>query len=135
MNAASEERDDPLETVAVQWQDQWETGHPAAGPASRFCWNLETSYPIDRIRDRTRTQWRVWMDREIRMWAREGDPERFDDELRNPIREPVVVVEMEGRAYVWDGNHRIGGSVVADRMVVPAIVGRPRMDMPDDAVS
>lgn len=58
------------------------------------------------------------------MWADEGDPERFDCILQEPIQEPVVVaVEVNGRAYLWDGNHRVGGSLLTGRKTVPAIVG------------
>lgn len=116
--------------MATPYADQWEEGHPAAGPASRFSWHFATSYPIARIQDRTDAEWRDWMLAEVRMWAEDGDPDYWNDEIRNPTRDPVIVVEIDGRAHTWDGNHRIGGSVLSNRETVPAIVGVPKADEP-----
>lgn len=111
---------------AAYYDDQWPEGHPAAGPASRFEWSDVASYPISKIQDRTREEWIAFMQEEIDMWAEDGDPDRYEDELRNDIREPVVLVEIDGRAYVWDGNHRIAACVMTGRDTVPAQVGRPK---------
>jgi len=53
----------------------------------------------------------------------------YEDELKNPIREPVVLVKI-GKVYdVVDGWHRIGASFAGNRKSIPAVIGVPKVPM------
>jgi hypothetical protein len=61
---------------------------------------------------------------EIDMWREEGQPDRYADMFDRPIEEPIIVVEIDGVAYLWDGCHRTGAAVTRGLTDLPAIVGR-----------
>ena len=116
-----------LEERAQQYADQFEAGHPAAGPASRFGWTLEM-ITIDQITDAPDAD---WMKAEIDMWAEEGEPDRFQDLLTEEIRSPVVAVAVEGGLFLWDGLHRIGALAMTGRKEIQAMIGRPMVLEPE----
>src|SRR5688572_5870420 len=103
------------------WQDQWERGHIAAGPANRFIWHYEPNFPIDRIANKRDALELFTSDREA--WTEEGEPDRFDDMLNEPIREPIVLVDTGTIGYIWDGNHRVAASILTNRSTISAYVG------------
>ena len=105
------------------FQDQWEEGHVAAGPATRFSWREEPNFPIDRIAGKHNIV--QYFERDQKAWAEDGDPGYYDDMLNEPIQEPVIVVQIGGLAYLWDGNHRIAASILTGRTTIPAYVGTP----------
>lgn len=96
-------------------------GPPPNGRASDYEWRYEPNYPMAKFG--SSSEWSEWMREEIKMWAEEGQPDRYDDEVANPIREPVIAVEVDGKATLWDGNHRVGGSAIAARPTIPAVIG------------
>lgn len=105
--------------------DQFEKGHRAAGPADRFVWHYDPAYPMARFaNDKARII--EFMRNEIQAWAEEGEPDRFDDMLGVPIKEPIIVVEVDGASYTWDGNHRLGAAFLNDATTIPAIIGVPK---------
>lgn len=67
-----------------------------------------------------------WMDGEIKMWAEEGQPDRYDDEINNPIREPVLLVNKHNGLDIVDGRHRVGGAAKRGDAHVPAYIGVPK---------
>lgn len=111
--------------IASGVDDQFGQNEKMGGPATRYTWRFEPSYSILKLTPPA-DSWAEFMTREIESWSNEGDPHRYDDEVNNPTREPVVIVEVDGRAYLWDGNHRVGGTALGGRSIVPAIVGTPK---------
>lgn len=112
---------DKIANIAQQYQDQFESGHVATGPAGRFTWREEPNYPLNRIANTHDTIELFLSDQ--RAWAAEGEPDRFDDMLYETILEPVVLVEIGGLTYIWDGNHRVAASLLTRRTTIPAYVG------------
>lgn len=101
-------------------------GHPANRDVDAFVWRFEPRFRVDRPIDRSSPAERAaWMREEMRMWADEGQPDRYDGMLRGPIEDPVVAVVVGGEAFLWDGNHRVGARVLMGKKTIPAVVGRP----------
>ncbi len=102
--------------------------HPhAAHPAKDFEWRLDPNYPLSNLNPEVDKV--EWMKEEIEMWADEGEPNRYDDEIKGPIRDPIIVIEIEnGVGEIIDGWHRTGGSALAGRTTIPAVVGVLKSD-------
>jgi hypothetical protein len=81
--------------------------------------------------------WQRWWREQRDLAARNGIPDMWETLLDEPIEEPVVFA-LGGRSEerflheIWDGNHRVGASVITDRSDVPAVVGIPRGMPPED---
>ncbi len=122
---------DSIQRSASFWHDSG--AHPnvpvACLPADQYDWSHDPAYPVDKFSG-DKDAMIKWMKREIRIWAQEGDEDRFTDLLTDPeIYEPVVATEIDGRAYLWDGNHRVGASHMIGRPTVPAFIGRLKTTM------
>lgn len=107
--------------IAQQYANQFEETHVATGPASRFNWRYEPHYGLDRIAYKKDAVELFKSDQKA--WADDGDPHRYDDLLNEPIHEPIVIVEIGGLSYIWDGNHRVAASLLTNRSTIPAYVG------------
>lgn len=103
----------------------YDIGEPGGGKVEDFNWHVDPHYNINKKIDSLTPQQRVeWMQAEIKAWADEGEPDRFDDMLDEPIVEEIIAVEeKDGATFLWDGNHRVGASLLTGRTTVPAIVG------------
>jgi hypothetical protein len=100
-------------------------GPPEASKnAADYQWTYDPSYPVDRI---SGGDWCEWMHDEIEMWREEGHPDRYDDMFDRPIEEPIIITEIDGVAYLWDGCHRTAASVTRGLATIPAVVGRLRL--------
>jgi hypothetical protein len=118
-----------LEQLADEWSgNTYSDDEVMGGPASKYIWKEVPDWNINRKIDGLTPKRRTaWMRDEIQMWADEGDPERYDGMLGHDILEPVVAVEVDGEAYLWDGNHRVGAALMNGKTTVPAIVGTPKI--------
>lgn len=101
-------------------------GPPPNGRAADYDWRYEPAYPLDRFREMTPERWRSYMRNEMQAAEDEDWARDYEDIVDNDIREPVIAVEIGGKAYLWDGFHRVGGSHLADRARIPAIIGTPK---------
>lgn len=118
-----------LEQAAYAYQGaMFEPGTPQGKPASAYVWRFEPAYPLAKWENSvdSHANWRTWFADECKMWADEGQPDRYQDIVDEPIYEPVIAVEIDGIPYLWDGSHRVGGSVVAGHAALPAIIGTAR---------
>lgn len=98
------------------------SGHPdACQHEDAYDWRYEADYPIGNLNPSIDKA--EWMKEEIEMWNDEGQPNRYDQEINEPIEEPITVVEIDGVGEIIDGWHRTGGSVLAGRSTIPAVVG------------
>ncbi|MBN3760890.1 hypothetical protein G3O01_08695 [Burkholderia sp. Ac-20365] len=108
---------------AAFWKDQYPKGDSGYCEPDGAYWRLIDDYPLALFGEAG--EWVRFFDSEVANWTADGDPNRFDDILTEAIREPVVALDSGGIRYVWDGNHRIGGSFKAGRLTIPAIIGVP----------
>lgn len=97
---------------------------PEAGlKADAYHWTYEPAYPVSKIHPGPEA-WADWMKEEIKMWGEEGEPNRYGDMFDRPIEEPIIIIEVDGKAWLWDGCHRTGAAAMRKLPTLPAIVGR-----------
>ncbi len=73
-------------------------------------------------------RWRRWFADELTIDRDEFDGGRGWASLsKERVREPVIVTVEPGRTQIWDGWHRVGGTISSGRPTIPAIVGRPML--------
>ena len=107
------------------------SSHPdAIQHESKYDWRFEPNYPISNLNPDV--GFREWMLEEIKMWAEEGQPDRYDREINDPIEEPIIVVEIDGVGEIIDGWHRTGGSALSGRTTIPAVVGVLKKPLVED---
>lgn len=99
--------------------------HPSGGlKADDLVWRYEPAYPVSRI-----DNWEAYeemMNDDIATWKDEGDPERYSDMFDRPIQYPVVLSEVDGVGYMWDGCHRLGAILMKGEKTIAAVVGTPK---------
>ncbi|WOB06453.1 LPD38 domain-containing protein [Piscinibacter gummiphilus] len=108
---------------ASMYADQYADGEPGHADPKGLQWLEVSDYPISRLRDAVDAE---WFRAEQQMWADEGEPDRFDDMLNQPIANPVVLYDDGNGGWTWDGNHRIGAALTKGRATIRALVGVPR---------
>lgn len=112
---------DPTNLAGVAYvEGQYPEGHPGQAIAKDLLWFDVQAYPIERLCDAATVE---WFDTERAMWAAEGEVDRFDDRVGEPIATPIVVHEGAHGAYTWDGNQRVGASLADGKFSIPALVG------------
>lgn len=71
--------------------------------------------------------WQRWLHDEIEEYENERDiTGMLDSWLDDPEKEPVVVTLEDDYLRIWDGHHRIAGSIEYGMESIPAYVGVPR---------
>jgi hypothetical protein len=101
-------------------RDQYRPGEEGYADPRLLQWWLVDDYPIARLKDAPDAD---WFRSEQQMWAEEGRPNRYDDMLDRPIKEPIVVYDTPAGGWLWDGNHRVGACAVRGVGTIPALVG------------
>lgn len=123
--------DDLAEYASGYMRGMGASSHPdAIQHESKYDWRFEPNYPISNLNPEV--DFREWMLEEIEMWAEEGQPDRYEEEINSPIEEPIIVVEIDGVGQIIDGWHRTGGSVLAGRTTIPAVVGILKKPLEED---
>ena len=96
--------------------------------AADFDWSFDPALPLSTMTGdglRTPEAWAAWMAEEIEAAADDERPGKYDEILEKDIQEPIVIhLDEAGKGRIWDGFHRTGGSHMAERRTIPAIVGR-----------
>lgn len=96
--------------------------------AADFDWSFDQALPLSTMTGdglRTPADWVAWMKGEIADFAADGYPHKYDEVLEEEIQEPIVIhLDENAEGRIWDGFHRTGGSHMAERQTIPAIVGR-----------
>jgi hypothetical protein len=98
--------------------------HPPAEaihPYTDYDWTYDPAYPVADIAG---GDWTEWMKDEMEMWAEEGEPTRYDDMFDRPIMDPIILVEINGVGWLWDGCHRVGAASMLGQTTLQAVVGR-----------
>jgi hypothetical protein len=111
----------------LSWAKPWSSVVPndppeAQHPAEAYYWTYDPAYPIAKINGGD--EWGEFLKSEMQMWAEDGDAHRYDDMLDRPIEEAIFIVEVNGVAWLWDGCHRTGATVLKGLPTIRAIVGR-----------
>jgi len=119
----SERPDRALIEYAALWENaMYGENHPAGRPAAEYCWQIQ-DFPIEHIADAPE-DWEQWMRDEMKMWADDGDPDRFSNMFDRPIHEEVCLVKIDSmHAVLWDGYHRTAARHMLGEKTVKAIVG------------
>ncbi len=104
--------------------------------ASDFDWKFVPDFPLEKVQFQpgdggtTPEGWADFLRDEIKMWdEEEGQPDRFNDLLEEPIREAIIVhLGEDGMGYLWDGCHRTGATATKGLPTIAAIVGTRKSD-------
>lgn len=111
-----------LRNIARQYADQYAPGHPAHLDPDQCDWHYDPAFPLYGLPG-TREEW-------LRYNAQEGRDLGFAE---NPT--PLIIVEgLDGKHYIWDGNHRTGEAHAAGWDSAPAIVGCMKPEVPADGL-
>lgn len=99
-------------------------GDPGYIDPGNGTFSVQMNYPIERLIHLMDTleEWKVWFNDEVKGLSDIRGEDYFEDMLKNPIREPVYISEIDGKAYIWDGWHRVAASIKAGRLTLPAAV-------------
>ncbi|WP_097052765.1 hypothetical protein [Thalassospira xiamenensis] len=103
------------------WANQFSPGDDGHAELDHLEFSFNRLYDLSKFG--SVEDWSEWFREEREMWAEEGRPDYYDDIVEKEIAEPVVIVEIGEKSYIWDGNHRVGGSLSIGRVTIPAIVG------------
>lgn len=119
-----------LRDVARQYQDQFSSGEDGYADPNKLSWKYVKNYPIDKFiyGNTTKDSWVDWIKQEIEWAEEDGREGYYDDLFEGDIHTSIVVVELNGLTYIWDGNHRVGASIAQGKETIPAIVGYKKGD-------
>lgn len=113
------------------WSDQFPVGTPGFCDPSQASWSYVESFPLEAFLCEdmhSGMDWTTWFDDEAENFlldGMDGIVDTMESIVTGPIEQPVVALIKDGVAYLWDGNHRVGGSFKAGRSHISAVVGRP----------
>ena len=118
-----------LSEAAGYVNDNHSPGDPGHHEPSDATWTQEVLRP-DQLTNvfASREEAMAWMSNEIEMDEAEELHRDWRALLTEPIREEVVLLIRDDKAYIWDGWHRAAASIATDRPLA-AIVGRPKKDI------
>lgn len=112
------------------YDDQFSPGHPGHISPTEAVWTFHPAFPLERLTGHTggigpeaREAWIEWFFDEVEMWSEEGQPDRYTDLLTETIKVPVIAFDDGERAWLWDGNHRVGATHTLEGRTLPAIIG------------
>lgn len=120
-----------LREIASLYSDQYRPGEPGYCPANKAKWTEVADYPLDNLLCEelpSKQEWVGWLNDEIDMFVSDGMDEvaqMYRDMINGDIDNPVIVLERHGKAFIWDGNHRVGASFAGNKTTIKAIVGQP----------
>lgn len=127
-----------LELFEATGEDRWmnyakswgEHNFPSGTTAEDYDWQMIPKLVLTSLLTvLTEPEWIKFFRQEQQAWAEEGQPDRYDDLLKGPINDPVVLVKIGKKYDVVDGLHRIAASFVAGRKSIPAVIGVPKVPM------
>ena len=118
-----------LREAAMYVNDNHSPGDPGHHEPAQAEWTQEVLRP-DQLTNvfASREEAAAWMSNEIEMDESEELHRDWRTLLTEPIREEVVLLIRDDKAYIWDGWHRAAASIATGRPLA-AIVGRPKMDI------
>lgn len=113
-----------LRAEAEGWRDAiylpGELGYCYANAAT---WRYDPHYPVSKLLHLLPDQWLEWFRQEQVEAADDGREGYYDSMLARPISDAIIVLERDGKGYIWDGWHRTGAAVTKNLTTLRAIVG------------
>ncbi|MFW5872262.1 MAG: hypothetical protein ACOCUT_04070 [bacterium] len=106
--------------IALVYDNQYSEGDEGYINPEKLQWIEILDYPIERLHDAPDAKWFI---AEQEMWAKDGQPERYNDMLDREIVDHIIVYDNGEGGYIWDGNHRIGARLFLGETTVKAFVG------------
>jgi hypothetical protein len=100
-------------------------GEPGYCNPDKASWRYEPYYDITKLYHLNGHEWLAWFKEEQKMAADDGRVGYYDSMLDEPIQEAIIVLERDGKGYIWDGWHRTGAAITKDLKTIRAIVGTP----------
>jgi hypothetical protein len=138
MRAISKYSLDEMREIAREYSSQWSTDESSAD-VDKYDFTFE-KYDLTNLK----VDLRKFLESEYKLWLEQFGEEEADERLMYFMEEypfdehsqkndPIIVVEKDGKGYVWDGTHRVSGLLDNNIYDAWAIVGRPKEDLSEGA--
>lgn len=113
-----------LRAEADGWLDaNYVPGEPGYCHPNAATWTYEPHYDVSKLLHLLPDQWPEWFRQEQADAADDGREGYYNSMLDRPITEAIIVLERDGKGYIWDGWHRTGATVTRNLTGLRAIVG------------
>lgn len=94
-------------------------------------WVYDPSFPVSKLINAGGLNgiddWKEWFSNELDMDRDENLGRNWGTLSREEIQEPVILVKTPtGEIQIWNGYHRVAGSIVRGSKTIPAIYGVPK---------
>lgn len=119
--------EETLREEAENWVDACHCeGDPGYCAPDAARWKYESNYDISRLTHLFLPEGGAkWFEQEVTWAAEDGRAGYYADMLDQPISEAIIVLEREGKGYIWDGWHRTAAAITQNLTTIRAIVGIP----------
>jgi hypothetical protein len=98
-------------------------GEPGYCWPNAAIWVYEPHYDVTKLLHLLPGQWLEWFRQEQVDAAADGRDGYYASMLDRPITEAIIVLERDGKGYIWDGWHRTGATITKRLATLRAIVG------------
>ena len=125
---------DKMREIAREYESQWSTDESSAD-VDKYDFTFE-KYDLTNLKN----DLRKFLESEYKLWESQFGEEDATERLTYFLEEypfdemaqkndPLVIIEKDGKGYVWDGTHRTSGLLENNIFDAWAIVGRPKSDI------
>jgi len=120
-----------LKRRAGFYSDQFSPGEDGYCDPESVTWSEVEDYPLEKllcVEMPSRERWTGWLKNEIEMFLKDGMDglaEIYRSMVNENIENHIVVIEINGKGYIWDGNHRVAASFAGGKSTIRALVGIP----------
>ena len=113
-----------LRAEAAGWRDAiYLPGEPGYCQPHAVTWTYDPNYDVSKLNHLLPDGWLEWFQQEQVDAAEDGRKGYYDSMLDQPIAEAIIVLERDGKGYIWDGWHRTGAAFTRKLGTLRAIVG------------
>ncbi len=134
MKSVAQYNSDEMREIAREYESQWTTDESSAD-VDKYDFTFE-KYDLPNLK----VDLRKFLESEYKSWLSQFGEEDADERLmyfmeEYPLDElsqkndPLVIIEKDGKGYVWDGTHRTSGLLENNIYDAWAIVGRPKEEL------
>lgn len=88
----------------------------------QVAWRTDLAFPITLISG-LRADWIEWYIEECARLEADGKSDLVESLASGQIEKPIVVLNRDGKLFIWDGHRRIGSAMRNGNESIPAIVG------------
>ena len=134
MKSVAQYNSDEMREIAREYESQWVTDESSAD-VDKYDFTFE-KYDLTNLK----RDYRRFLESEYKLWLSQFGEEDADERLMYFMEEypfdeesqkndPLIIIEKDGRGYVWDGTHRTSGLLDNNVLDAWAIVGRPKEEL------